>query len=286
MLFLNIFLFIAVSGSAQPIPIDSLYLGQTPPDNTLKIFQLPVIPGYFAGDRIAISNDGKNIYYNELSGYSSKAKARIKWMRYDHIRWIGPSILFEGYVSPGLSVTGDTMFMEYGSSFYSVKNDTGWESPKRFLATPNRVHYLEMTNCGKYYFTTAPKISSRGDISRIFTGDPSGSPQSLPYPVNSSLNGIDFYVAKDETYIIFPEIISGAGDLFVSFKITDSTWTNPHDLGSTINTSDWEYGVYVSPDNKYLFFSRSGQTTTNIYWAKIDNLIDSLKQESFNSIKK
>ena len=285
-LFLNVFLFVIISGFAQPIPVDSLYLGQTPPGSTPKLFNMSVTSGYFAGDRIAISNDGKNIYYNELNGYNSKSKARIKWLRYDKNKWNGPFILFEGYVSPGLSITGDTMIMENSGSFYSVKNDTGWKNPKKFLVKPNFVHYLEVTNSGIYYFTTTPKISSRGDISRIFMNDSNSTLQSLPYPVNSSVNGIDFYIAKDESYIIFPEIISGSGDLFISYKITDSTWTNPKDLGAPINTSDWEYGIYLSPDNKYLFFSRSSHTATNTYWVKIGNLIDSLKQASFNSIEK
>ena len=285
-LFLNVFLFVIISGFAQPIPVDSLYLGQTPPGSTPKLFNMSVTSGYFAGDRIAISNDGKNIYYNELNGYNSKSKARIKWLRYDKNKWNGPFILFEGYVSPGLSITGDTMIMENSGSFYSVKNDTGWKNPKKFLVKPNFVHYLEVTNSGIYYFTTTPKISSRGDISRIFMNDSNSTLQSLPSPVNSLLNGIDFYIAKDESYIIFPEIISGSGDLFISYKITDSTWTNPKDLGAPINTSDWEYGIYLSPDNKYLFFSRSSHTATNTNWVKIGNLIDSLKQASFNSIEK
>ena len=285
-LFIIMFLFMIISGFAQPIPIDSLYLGQTPPDSIPKIFNLPVTPGYFAGDRIAISNDGKSIYYNELNGYNSKSKARIKWLRYGQNKWNGPFILFEGYVSPGLSISGDTMFMEYGGSFYSVRNDTGWEDPKKFLVKPNFVHYLEVTNNGTFYFTTASKISSRGDISRIFMNDSNSSLQSLPSPVNSSLNGIDFYIAKDESYIIFPEIISGSGDLFISYKITDSIWTNPKDLGAPINTLDWEYGIYISPDNKYLFFSRSSHTATNTYWVKIGNLIDNLKQASFGFIEK
>jgi hypothetical protein len=274
-----------ISGFAQSIPADSLYLGQTTPDSIPMIFNLPVMPGYFAGDRIAISNDGKNIYYNELNGYSSSAKARIKWLRYDNNKWNGPLVLFEGYVSPGLSITGDTLFMEKGGSFFSVRNDTGWGNPRRFLSKPDRVHYLEITNNGNYYFTTAPKISSRGDISRISMRDPKSTLQSLPYPINSSLNGVDFYIAKDESYIIYPEIISGGGDLYISFRMRDSTWTNPKDLGSSINTTDWEFGIYVSPNSKYLFFSRSGKTGTNIYWVKIGNLVDCLKEASYNQVE-
>jgi hypothetical protein len=43
-------------------------MGQTPPGNTPKIFPLSVKPGFFAAERIAISNDGKDIYYTEIQG--------------------------------------------------------------------------------------------------------------------------------------------------------------------------------------------------------------------------
>jgi hypothetical protein len=86
-------------------------------------------------------------------------------------------------------------------------------------------------------------------------------------------------MAKDETYIIFPEIIGGAGDLYISYKKTDTTWTNPKSLSSLINSTDWEFGPYVSPDKNYLFFSRATAAAT--YWVKIGNMIDSLKSTNF-----
>jgi hypothetical protein len=278
-IFSIIYLFLIVLGIAQQIPIESLYLGQTPPGRTPKIINLPIISGSFTGERIAISSDGKNIYYNE---FKANAKPRIKCLRYESNKWAGPFNLFDGYCSPGLSITGDTIFIESGQSFYSVKKDTGWGTPKRFLPKVNFAHYLEVTNSGSFYVTSAPNIGSRGDISRVLFNDSNITLQSLPYPINSSLNGIDFYIAKDESYIIFPRIIDGAGDLYVSYKKTDTSWTDPKSLGSPINTPDWECSPFVSPDNKYLFFVRSSRINGNsIYWVKIDDLIDSLRQTGF-----
>ena len=54
---------------AQGIPSDSLYLGQTPPGNIPKIFNLPVTGGLRPIERIAISSDGKEIYFGLLNTY-------------------------------------------------------------------------------------------------------------------------------------------------------------------------------------------------------------------------
>jgi hypothetical protein len=48
------------------MPLNSLYLGQTPPTDIPKIFNLSVSPEYFAVERIAITNEGKEIFYSEI----------------------------------------------------------------------------------------------------------------------------------------------------------------------------------------------------------------------------
>ncbi|MCX6162474.1 MAG: hypothetical protein NTV87_14225, partial [Ignavibacteriae bacterium] len=83
---------------AQTIPTDSLYLGQTPPGNTPKIFNLPVSPLSFTAERIAISNDGKEIYYSVVRSYYPIAGDTIKYFKYDGNKWTGPFNLFNGYL--------------------------------------------------------------------------------------------------------------------------------------------------------------------------------------------
>jgi hypothetical protein len=43
------------------------YLDQAPPEHTPRVFRLHAHEGYFAGDRIAISPDGKELYYTEVT---------------------------------------------------------------------------------------------------------------------------------------------------------------------------------------------------------------------------
>ena len=58
-----VILLLVSTGYSQPIPIDSLYLAQTRPGFTPVIFQLPVSGSLRPVERIAISSDGKEIYY-------------------------------------------------------------------------------------------------------------------------------------------------------------------------------------------------------------------------------
>jgi hypothetical protein len=76
-----------------------------------------------------------------------------------------------------------------------------------------------------------------------------------------------------------------AGNLYISYKKADGTWTNSKSLGSKINIPNpsWEYGPFVTRDNKFLFFSRGeiAMPSYSTYWVKIDDVIDSLKYTNF-----
>ena len=99
------------------------------------------------------------------------------------------------------------------------------------------------------------------------------------------------YIAPDESYIIFDaqETSEGEnGDLFISFN-DNGTWTASYNLGSKINTEYSESTATVSPDGKYLFFSRARQIekedgssywTSKIYWVDFVQL----KKELLESI--
>jgi hypothetical protein len=248
--------------------IDSLYLGKTFPNNNPAVFLSGIT------ERIAISSEGKEIYFNTPGGLS--------YYHYSAGGWGASEVLFTGFGEASLSINDSVLYVQNSqpNSFYSLKNATGWSTPVQLWNNTANKHHLQITNSGTFYATGGSKISSRGDISRIIVNGSDVTLKSLPFPINSSLNGVDFYIAKDESYLIFPEIIGGAGDLYISYKKSDTSWTNPKSLGSLINTTDWEYGPYVSPDNKFLFFSRGSASAT--FWVRLDNLIDSLKHTNFS----
>ena len=57
-------------------------------------------------------------------------------------------------------------------------------------------------------------------------------------------------------------------DIFVAFRNDDGTWGTPRPLGPTVNTEYSETCPSLSPDGRYLFFSRYNEPDeiSNIYW--------------------
>ncbi len=279
----------SISLYAQAIPPDSLYLGQTPPGNTPQIFNLAVNAGSFAAERIAISNDGKEIYYSEVHSYYPAAGDTIKYYSYSGSKWSGPFNLFPGYLAPALSVSGDTMYFQNANilnnsavyeTFISVKNGLNWSSPQRILSNLNSAHYLQVTNKGQYFISSIsnPTVGAN-DWCNLFINGTDTTAVSLGQPLNSGGDNLDFFISKDETFIILAK-----GGLHISYRKNDGSWTNPKSLGSKINFGLGMWGTYVSPDNKYLFYTtgtKADYSDAYVYWVRIDSLIDSLKHTNF-----
>ncbi|MEW6998101.1 TolB family protein [Colwelliaceae bacterium BS250] len=61
-------------------------------------------------------------------------------------------------------------------------------------------------------------------------------------------------------------------DIYVYFKEKDGTWTKPINLGNTVNSNFHERVPSVTPDGKYLFFSRYNEEggIANFYWVSTE----------------
>ncbi|MCX6150464.1 MAG: T9SS type A sorting domain-containing protein [Ignavibacteriales bacterium] len=83
------------------------------------------------------------------------------------------------------------------------------------------------------------------------------------------------FISPDEDLVLFDY----NGDIFIAFIMTDGKFGVPIKLGSQINTSYWEGCSSLSPDGKYIFFSRYNDIKEkgDIYWARIDDAINSLR---------
>jgi hypothetical protein len=276
------FSLLGYAGFAQLIPTDSLYLGQTPPGNIPEIFNLSISPGFFGAERMSITNDGKEIYFSEMKGYYPTKTPGIKKYSYSGSIWTGPFNLFVGFLAPSLSQTGDTMYFQNGiyESFFSVKNGLKWSNPQRILSNLNSAHYFQSANNGQYYVSTIsdPGLGANDWCRLLFKGTDT-SVISLGLPLNSTGDDLDFFVSKDESYIIVVK-----NGLQISYAKSDGNWTNPKSLGPKINFGLGMWGQYVSPDHKYLFYTtgtKADYSDTYIYWVRIDKLIDSLQHTNF-----
>lgn len=278
------FLFLVSTCFSQPIPQDSLYLAQTLPGYTPVIFQLPMSGSLRPVERIAISSDGKEIYYTLLDGWPANI-SRINCLKYTGNSWQGPTLVFEGYSCPGLSTNDSTMYMQkdingIGCAYYATRTGTGWSIPVRLLSSNLQSHYFQESQMKNCYLASNP--NSNTDICKLVIHNSDTTIQSLGKPINSIATENDFFIARDESYIIFFRL-SSPYNLYISYHKTNGKWTNPKSFGSNINTNIYECCPYVSSDNKYMFFTRGGNAMNSYYtyWVKVDNIIDSLRQTNY-----
>jgi hypothetical protein len=275
-----VLIFLANSGFSQSSDNGS-FLNQTPPGNTPKIFPLSVNPGFFAAERIVISPDGRDIYYSEIKSYYPIKGENIKRYSFSEGKWTGPFNLFDGY-APTLSITGDTMYFERkdlsnnSEAYLVVKRGHDWSNPKRILSSLNKAHYFQDNGKGKLYISTkSGNTLGYNDWCRVEISGTDSSASSLGKPLNTPGDNLDYFVSRDESYMI----VTNRPRLGISYRNSDGSWTEPRDFGKKINFGLGSWGPYVTTDNKYLFYSTGTKfdySDVHVYWVSIDGVIDSM----------
>jgi hypothetical protein len=103
-----------------------------------------------------------------------------------------------------------------------------------------------------------------------------------PRAVHISLNhkAGDPGIAPDESFMVVTAINQPGGygqrDLYLTLHLPDGTWSTPQNLGPRINSAYFEISPRISPDKKYLFFTRANgwwensyRDTSDIYWVEL-----------------
>lgn len=96
---------------------------------------------------------------------------------------------------------------------------------------------------------------------------------------------VDPFISQNEDYIIYASTREGGygqSDLYISFNDGKGNWSDGYNLGSDINTKFREFAPYISPDGKYLFFSRRDKwqnaSFSDIYWVST-KVIERIKEK-------
>ena len=108
-----------------------------------------------------------------------------------------------------------------------------------------------------------------------FIDDNWTEPSILSFPSNTIYNEGAYSVSSDGREIFFASCnrIDGYGncDLYYAELIDDSLWSEPINLGPSINTKNWESQPSISLDNQLLFFSsnREGGYGNRDIWCSV-----------------
>ncbi len=178
-----------------------------------------------------VSADGQSYYYTACNRPKGYGKCDIYFSKRVGNRWtkpvnIGPPINTKSWESqPSVTADGKTLYFSSGRPGTKGKMDL-WVSHK----LPDG-HWTKPVNLGD--------------------------------SINTALSEMSPFIHPDGRTLYFSsEGWPGLGgfDLFVSYRINDTTWTKPKNLGYPINTNGDEIGLIVNGTGEYAMFSSSRTT--------------------------
>ncbi len=266
------------------------YLGQKPPGMTPEIFAPGIVSSSGATEYgIAFAPDGKEFYFNRNgvgvmvctwndTGWTAPIKAPFL-KKYKggavHIMTDGKRLLMNRY--PGVH---DLKEGEIGGIWALQKSENGWDNPEFLIASGMRA---TSTLDGSIYTTDISGFKKEGKDQGIIAkyvysdsgyqraADPDGG-------VNTEYSEAHPFIASDERYIIFDSTRPGGrgkSDLYICYRDDNGSWGQVFNSG-ILNTEESDWCPTVSPDGKYLFFTRNSTGYGDIYWVDA-KIIEDLK---------
>ncbi len=258
------------------------YLGQVPPGDEPELFAPGIITTGMNVRDIALTPDGKEIYFGmQIGGYKY---TKILVTKLENGKWTEPEVAsfcggpeymdLEPFIAPDgkklyfLSNRPEKGKTEGGTEdiWVADRNAAGWGEPYNLGApvnTENREFFPSLTKDGTIYFTRAGNNTRTNEIFRSKLVDGKYTePEKLGKEINSGANRYNAFIAPDESYIIVP-VAGGKGslggtDYYICFHGSDDKWSEPVNLGEKINSAvGQEWSPYVTPDGKYFFFMAS-----------------------------
>jgi Tol biopolymer transport system component len=149
-----------------------------------------------------------------------------------------------------------------------ARTESGWGEPELLGPPVNSADsdiHPSITSGGIWLASNRDGGMGRSDLYRI---DRDGGVEHLGPPLNDELSQPDLWVSPDESWMILaitdhPEGYGG-DDLYVSW-VDEGKWVAPVNLGPSINTERYEYGLWVSRDGEYLYFTSHRSGTSHVY---------------------
>jgi hypothetical protein len=268
---------------------DPKYFNELPPGITPKVFAPGKISTKDEFEFGAIfSNDRSEFYY----GVFAHGKAETRMMKFENGSWSGPvKILIHdtySYNDPFLTPDNSKLFFisdrplsgtgpKKDYDIWYIERVAGkWSEPRNAgenINSGKNEYYISFTKTGNMYFSSNRQDKQEKNNYDIYSSTiKNGEFQpavKLGSEVNTSAYEADVFVAPDESYVVFAANRPGglgSGDLHVSFRQQDGTWTPSKSLGNTINTSTDDFCPYVTPDGKYLFYA----SRDDVYWVSTE----------------
>ena len=273
------------SKDSNTLIIENPYFGQKAPGLTPKLFAPGVISlngRYEYG--ISFSPDLDEVYY---SGNKKGGVADIYFSKLEGKKWTHPKKANftkgekEEEMQPFVSFNGNTIyFVAYNADntdskiWYVNRLGDSWSDAKRLESPINNdeIFYQNQAKNGDLFYTNITDIRN---IKINYAPNKNGK-----YPEVHEVDidfGIHAFIAPSQEYLLVnarnkEDKTRKDNDIYVCFKEKDGTWTKPINLGDSVNSTFGETCPSITPDGKYLFFSRYNEEggLSNIYWVSAE----------------
>ena len=286
------------------------YFGQQPPGATPAVFARGIV-SMETNEHSApsFSPDGNEVFW-WANRWPDEGPPMSMTMRREDGRWSAPRVSPFGLM-PAFSPDGRRVYFyaftprkaTSGESqstldiWVAEKQGNAWSEPKclNLVARYPELRSAAMPRIarnGTLYFigyAEGPKNNSGIYRAELINGE-YAKPELLPRGINLPpfLNWAPF-IAPDESYLLFSSNRTGSqdehGDLYITRRMADGTWTDPVSLGEPVNSPNQEVFPGLSPDGKYLFFCRYTPGRKNdVYWVDAAS-IPALRQSPINEGK-
>lgn len=187
--------------------------------------------------------------------------------------------------SPVISIDGTKLFFtskREGASGNTLDFDNQY-CEDIYKATYNGAEWIDVENLGKPINDKGNNASvsitldgskliicSEGDIYySTFSGKGWSKPEAFADVINTKHHESTACLSFDGNYLYFvsDKIYDSKGgtDIYYSRKGIDGSWSDPENLGSTINTPYNEDFVFMHPDGKTMFFGSQGHNSMGGY---------------------
>ncbi len=292
----------AYGAKAGPAPLvpKGPYLGQAPPGANPVLFAPDFVSTEKRELNASFSPDGRELYF---ARERTPRRTAILVTRCEGDAWSAPaaaSFSGETAVDVDVFITPDGREAYFCSTrpdpaapaagkadaggaansdiWVASREDGGWGEPRSLGRPVNSDaddYYPTLARDGTLYFSSnRPGGLGANDIYRS-RRDGQGrwtAPENLGAPVNTPGREYDPLIAPDGSWLAFASERPGGyggADLYVSFRQPGGTWGEPINLGPPVNTAGSEYTPMLSPDGRYLFFTR-GRFGDDIYWVEAE----------------
>ncbi|MCP4725101.1 MAG: hypothetical protein GY863_08700 [bacterium] len=267
------------------------YLGQNPPGIEPEIFA-PEVLNINLHTSPLFSPDLKEVYWRAMEGTEQITVMKMKddiWTAPRDVPFSMPS----GTDSPEFSSDGEKLYFitidtknnDRDIIMSVTRQNKTWTEPEKLDDAINShlLHWqFSLAANGSLYFTSRNEgVRGLEDIycSELINGKYT-EPRDLGSPINSDYQESTPFIAPDESYIIFTRLGKERryGDLYISFRKKDGSWSASINMGTSINSDRHELCPRVSPDGKYLFFLSHRTGMSRAYWVDA-KIIEELKPD-------